>query len=107
MSFGAFMTIFRSKHYEFLYYFLNSSLFTSQTGLFSTSTINQLTTSILNNMEIPIPPSDTQREIVEFLKNETAKIDEVMNKVENQIEKLQEYRQALITSAVTGKIMVN
>jgi hypothetical protein len=31
----------------------------------------------------------------------------MMKKVEMQIEKLQEYRQALITSAVTGKIMVN
>ena len=34
-------------------------------------------------------------------------IDEMMKKVKIQIEKLQEYRQALITSAVTGKIMVN
>ncbi len=107
LSFGAFMTIFRSKHCEFLYYFFNSSLFISQTGLFSTSTINQLTTSILNNMEIPVPPTDTQREIVEYLKNKTAKIDEMMKKVELQIQKLQEYRQALITSSITGKIMVN
>ena len=107
LSFGAFMTIFRSKYFEFLYYFFNSSLFTSQTGLFSTSTINQLTTSILDNMEIPLPPAAIQKEIVNVLKIKTAKIDEIMKKIETQIEKLQEYRQALITSAVTGKIMVN
>lgn len=107
LSFGAFMTIFRSKYYDFLYYFFNSSLFISQTGLFSTSTINQLTTSILNNMEIPLPPVETQKEIVKALKNKTANIDGMMKKVEMQIEKLQEYRQALITNAVTGKIMVN
>ena len=107
LSFGAFMTIFRSRNYEFLYYFFNSSLFISQTGLFSTSTINQLTTSILDNLEIPTPPSDAQQKIVKFLKSGTAKIDEMMKKVEIQISKLQEYRQALITDAVTGKIMVN
>ncbi|MBI3955706.1 hypothetical protein HY339_00460 [Candidatus Gottesmanbacteria bacterium] len=38
---------------------------------------------------------------------ETTKIDNVMKKVEAQIEKLQEYRQVLITSAVTGKIRVD
>lgn len=107
LSFGAFMTVFRSKHYEFLYYFFNSSLFISQTGLFSTSTINQLTTSILDNLEVPTPPADVQQKIVAYLKRETVRIDSMVKKVECQIEKLQEYRQALITNAVTGKIMVS
>ena len=58
-------------------------------------------------MEVPLPPVEVQKEIVKVLKSKTAKIDEMMKKVEMQIEKLQEYRQALITNAVTGKIMVN
>ncbi|MDO8591197.1 MAG: restriction endonuclease subunit S [bacterium] len=56
---------------------------------------------------LPIPEIKEQRTIADFLDRKTAKIDEMMKKVETQIEKLQEYRQALITSAVTGKIMVN
>jgi len=35
-----------------------------------------------------------------------AKIDGVMVRADSQIEKFKEYRQALITSAVTGKIKV-
>ncbi|MFH1990720.1 MAG: restriction endonuclease subunit S [Patescibacteria group bacterium] len=56
---------------------------------------------------LPIPVINEQKQIVSFLDRETAKIDGMMKKVETQIEKLQEYRQALITSAVTGKIMIN
>ena len=47
-----------------------------------------------------------QRAIADYLDRETAKIDKMMEKVEAAIEKLQEYRTALITAAVTGKIDV-
>ena len=59
------------------------------------------------NADIILPALSDQRTITDFLDRKTAKIDEMMKKVETQIEKLQEYRQALITDAVTGKIMVN
>ncbi len=55
---------------------------------------------------IGLPFGIDQKEMVVFLDRETAKIDEMVKKVETQIEKLQEYRQALITNAVTGKIKV-
>ena len=44
--------------------------------------------------------------MVSFLDRETAKIDQMVAKVEAAIERLQEYRTALITAAVTGKIDV-
>ena len=44
--------------------------------------------------------------IAEYLDRETAKIDRLVAKVEAAIERLQEYRAALITAAVTGKIDV-
>lgn len=61
----------------------------------------------IRSIKIFLPLFSEQKKIVAFLDRETAIIDEMMKKVEMQIEKLQEYRQALITSAVTGKIMVN
>lgn len=106
LSFGAFMTVFRGKYNGFLYYFFNSGLFISQMGAFVTSTINQLTSSILDNFEVPVPPADVQQKIVNYLNKETAAVDEIIKKVGTQIEKLQEYRQALISNAVTGKIKV-
>ena len=53
-----------------------------------------------------IPCLDEQAAIVSFLDRETTKIDEMAAKVETAIECLQEYRTALITATVTGKIDV-
>ncbi len=53
-----------------------------------------------------VPPVPEQRAIADFLDRETAKIDGMVSKVETAIERLQEYRTALITAAVTGKIDV-
>jgi type I restriction enzyme S subunit len=52
------------------------------------------------------PPFVEQTAIVEYLDRETAKLDQMTAKVEAAIERLQEYRTALITAAVTGKIDV-
>lgn len=53
-----------------------------------------------------IPPGPEQKVIADYLGRETAKIDQMISKVEAAIERLQEYRTALITAAVTGKIDV-
>ncbi|BAQ66967.1 restriction endonuclease subunit S [Geminocystis sp. NIES-3709] len=106
LSFGAFTTVFRSDFNPFLYYIFNSNIFKSQSGLFLTSTINQLTTGTLNNFKIPIPPIEEQEKIVEYLEQKTAEIEELKEKTLQQIEKLKEFKQILIAEAVTGKIKV-
>lgn len=106
VSFGAFMTVFRSEYNNFLYYVFNSLLFKFQSGSFLTSTINQLTINNLNGFIIALPSKDEQLEIVTFLDNKTTEIDELISNIEIQINKLKEYRQSLIFEAVTGKIDV-
>lgn len=60
----------------------------------------------LNRFWVPVPPEEEQTNIAIYLDRETAKIDKMLEKVESAIARLQEYRTALITSAVTGKIDV-
>lgn len=55
----------------------------------------------MKNIEIPLPPLKEQKLIVDFLTNRTSKIDQLISNQEKQIEKLKEYRQAIITKAVT------
>jgi len=55
---------------------------------------------------IPLPPIDEQREIVEYLDNYRSETDELISKYQKQIELMQEYRTAIISQAVTGKIDV-
>lgn len=54
----------------------------------------------------PVPPLPEQTAISTYLDRETAKIDRLVEKIELLISRLQEYRAALITAAVTGKIDV-
>ena len=105
-SFGAFMTIFRSDYNPFLYWVFNSRLFDFQTATFLSSTINQLTTGNLKGMEVPFPPHDEQQAIVTFLQVRISTINALIAKATGVIETLREYRSALITDAVTGKIDV-
>lgn len=58
------------------------------------------------SFRIPVPPIDEQREIIDRLDQETARIDTLIDKSERMIELSQERRAALITAAVTGQIGV-
>lgn len=49
------------------------------------------------------PPLAEQRAIAAFLDRETARLDTLIVKMDEAVKRLQEYRTALITSAVTGK----
>lgn len=62
--------------------------------------------SEIGTLPVPLPLGDEQAAIADFLDRETAKIDTMAAKVETAIDRLQEYRIALITAAVTGKIDV-
>ncbi len=104
LTFGAFMTVFRSHYNRFIFFVLNSPLFDYQAGAFGTSTINQLTSETLNAMEVPFPPKSEQLEIAEVLKEKCAEIDRLRRTTIQSIELIQERRQALITAAVTGQL---
>lgn len=101
LTFGAFMTVFRSGLNRFLYWMFNSQIFELQSASFLTSTINQLTIGNLNGFEVLLPPPDEQIAISTFLARETSKIDELVAEQRRLIELLTEKRQAIISRAVT------
>lgn len=53
-----------------------------------------------------IPPLEEQKQIADYLSKEDKKFFDLKSSIEQQIEKLKEYRQSLIYEAVTGKIDV-
>ncbi|MBS1787187.1 MAG: restriction endonuclease subunit S [Acidobacteria bacterium] len=67
---------------------------------------NTFNLSELSALPVMFPPLPEQIAIATYLDAETAKLDALVAKVETAIERLQEYRTALITAAVTGKIDV-
>ncbi len=63
-----------------------------------------LSVDLILSKHIPYPPQSEQQAIAEYLDKETAKIDSLIEKEQAIIGKLKEYRLALISEAVTGKI---
>ena len=72
----------------------------------NTVTITNVGQESLGNVLIPIPPLLEQKQIAEYLDRKTKKIDGTIEKYNKSIELLKEYRTALISEVVTGKIDV-
>ena len=96
---------------KYLFYFFRSKFFVEQVVMNSKGVSYPAITpsqSPFNLIDIPIilAPYHEQQTIADFLDRETAKIDTLMGKIRKQIDLLNEYKQSLITAAVTGKIDV-
>ncbi len=63
-----------------------------------------VSSTTIENLIIWYPPMKDQNKIVQYIEKETSRIDSIISKSENEIELLQEYRTALISEVVTGKI---
>lgn len=60
----------------------------------------------IRKFTVLLPPLSEQTAIAEYLDQQTDKIDKLTAKVQTALDTLAEYRRALITAAVTGKIDV-
>jgi type I restriction enzyme S subunit len=60
----------------------------------------------VSDFQIFYPPKETQTQIVEYLDEQTQKIDSTIEKESQRTELLKEYRQSLISEVVTGKVDV-
>ena len=65
-----------------------------------------LAVGVLKNISIPFPKTEQQNKIVEFIIGYEKKTDEIIEKTRNEIGLLKEYKTALISEVVTGKVDV-
>lgn len=66
----------------------------------------KLTADRLGGIRLPVPPATEQAVIADYLAAKTGELDALVGQAVEVVDRLTEYRQALITSAVTGKIDV-
>ncbi len=97
----------RSKNtiFKLLYYMtltINEELNSIATG----STYTAISVDDIRNMSFPFCPLDEQKAIADYLDEKCEKVDRLMEKIEKHISLLKEYKSALISEAVTGKIDV-
>lgn len=94
-----------SIHPEFLRYVLiaGKQYFESVCNVTTLSYVNK---EKFGEIPIPHPSISEQKEIATWLSHRLAKISEITAEISNSIVKFSEYRTALISAAVTGKIDV-
>ncbi|MEI8045307.1 MAG: restriction endonuclease subunit S [Verrucomicrobiota bacterium] len=104
---GRFHVFQGSYSLDFLTYVIQTKMFYDQILLRVTGTAQfNVSSEQVQSVKVPFPLQPEQAAIAAYLDVETAKLDAMAAKVETAVERLQEYRTALITAAVTGKIDV-
>lgn len=68
------------------------------------ATVKGLNIFDLKRLYLPVPPPDEQRRLGEWMRVRFERIATVIARVETSIDRLREYRTALISAAITGKI---
>lgn len=93
---------------EFLGYFVRSDAFTEQVTVNSKGmSYPAINSTDIGRLIVVHCKTDEQRQIVEYIESNNAKIATTISLKEQEIEKLKEYKATLINSAVTGKIKVS
>lgn len=90
---------------EFLAYFLDnfSSITVSMSSASTLAILNQHQTK---ELIVTVPSQSEQLEIVAYIKKESEHVFETISVIKNEIDLLKEYRLALISEVVTGKLDV-
>lgn len=99
------VAIIRSKNNEFIRYLLLSHRFSIYVWLTCYGSAQpNISTREIGDFYISLPPLNEQRQIAEFLDKKCEKIDKAIRLVEQEINKMKEYKTSLIDKAVKGQI---
>ena len=92
MTFGAFMSVYRSKYNRFIAYLMQTPWFFEQVQMNLGARINQITTGTLNEFTFDFPCLEEQTKIANFL----SAIDQKIEVVAQQIEQAKQWKQGLL-----------
>lgn len=92
---------------EYLRYYLLSDINVKQMySHIRGSAIKRLTISIIKELLLICPPLNEQEDIINYLNPKISRINNTINKIQDNINLLEEYKTSLIHHVVTGKIDV-
>ncbi|MFQ9908396.1 MAG: restriction endonuclease subunit S [Acutalibacter sp.] len=92
MSFGAFMMIIRSQYFGYLMTYFQMDAFRQQIKTGATTTINQITGRMLDDVTIPLPPMALVEQFAAFV----AQTDKAKLAIQKGLEKLETLKKALM-----------
>lgn len=97
---------FKDVNGKFLFYYLKMNFVKEVKKLSAKSTVDSLRRPMFQNFRVAFGSKEEQSEIVEYIENQESRILKLVEVMENQINLLKEYRTALISEVVTGKVDV-
>lgn len=103
--------VYRMSHFneisgKYLYYYLKTNFEKEVKKLSAKSTVDSLRRPMFQNFIVIYGSTAEQEEIVNHIETEERRIDKITQRINQEIQLLQEYRTALIWEVVTGKIDV-
>jgi len=94
---------FRGRHPRWVYHLLSVLPLDSDSAKSAVTGINR---NVIGVLRVPVPPIHEQRRLADELDSEARRLESLTQRLDHQIELLNEHRQALITAAVTGQLEV-
>jgi len=104
-SFGAFMAIYRTPYYRYVYHFLNSDFFREVFADGNSTAINQLTQDMIKKARIPFPPLMEQIRIADVVDKYLALIDEITEQSKECGQLVQNAKNHILDLAIRGKLV--
>ena len=93
---------------EFIMYVLLSNIFTYYRDYFLSGAIYLgINMEMLSKFKCPIPSLREQNDIVQYLNDETSKVDSLISEKQSLVNDLEAYKKSLIYEVVTGKRRIN
>ena len=91
---------------KFLFHYLKENFEKEVKKLSAKSTVDSLRRPMFQNFPVTYPSINEQREIIKYIEGEENRILNLLQTIEQEIEFLKEYKTALISEVVTGKVDV-
>ena len=104
-SFGAFMAIYRTACYRYVYHFLNSDFFREVFDDGNSTAINQLTQDMIKKAWIPLPPIAEQVSIANVVDKYISLIDEISEQSLACSHLVQKTKSRILDLAIRGQLV--
>lgn len=94
MSYGAFMTIIRSQYNPYLFEYFKTPAFRQYLITGKTTTVNQITVKMLNNLTLPLPPLSLQHlfaQRIEQIEREKSEVQKSIQDLETLLASRMQY----------------
>ena len=101
MTFGAFMAVFRTPFYAFLFHQFKSGMIKRQIHEHLGATINQITNKSLNSFSIRFPEDEKERTAIATILSD---MDAEITALETRRDKTRDLKQGMMQELLTGRI---